>query len=146
MAKRLNASYLMDEKKYQEAINDIKDLVRERPGDAWVQRGRALQSIAQCHDYMGDWAQAELEYAAFIEAYREALDVTTGKLLARILPRMSESAMRYLYKKFPGDFVKAAVQLKEKEQERLYDLLPGLRRRVLEAEKEYIEGKGKQTP
>ncbi|MEW6358786.1 MAG: tetratricopeptide repeat protein [Planctomycetota bacterium] len=146
MAKRLNASYLMDEKKYQEAINEVKDLVRERPGDPWVQRGRALQSMAQCHEEMGNWAEAELEYAAFIETYRDAPDVATGKLLARILPRMNPDAMKYLYNKLPGDFVKAAVQLKEEEQGRLYDLLPGLQRRVKEAEAKYLKGESKQGP
>ena len=139
MAKRLNATYLMDEKKFQEAIDDIQDLVHERPNDPWVLRGRAIQTVAQCHEQMGDWRQAEVEYLAFITKYREAPDVTTGKLLARLIPKFSEEALKYIYDKFPEDLVKAAVQLPKEEQEALFDRFPKLRQRTQKALEESLK-------
>jgi len=131
-AKRLAATFLMDEGKWEEAIAEIQDLIKECPGDSWVQSGRALHTIAQCHEKMGDWKKAEEEYVNLITYYRDSPSVKYAKVLARIMPMLSRDIKRKLYGKFPMDFVRAAPQLSKEEREKLFVLFPDLPRRITE--------------
>jgi len=139
-AKRLQASYLMDEKRWQEAIDEIQDLVNEMPDYEWVQEGRALHTIAQCHEQMGDWKKAEEEYINLITHYRHSMLVKTAKVLARIMPKLSTEAKRKLYARFPMDFVKAAPQLSKEEREKLFILFPDLPKKISQEIEKELKG------
>lgn len=111
---------------WKEQAQAVGELIRKAGGSRWVADGEALLVRAQALERAGDWTEAESAYLEFAEKNPRHRQLQNGRLLARIIPKMSLSALRRLYETQPGLLRAALPKLNNSQQERLLRLIPEL--------------------
>ena len=111
---------------WAEQARAVEELIRAARESPRVQSGDALLVRARALEQAGDWPRAEPAYLEFAEKTPQHRRLQDGRLLARIVPRMSLSTLRRLYQSQPGLLRSALPELSRNQQERLLRLIPEL--------------------